>query len=149
MEPNLSVERPKGHTGTVRARSASVEEAITNFLIESYRDLDNRSPRFEGENKLLMTFLDQITGDIGSIRILPKSESARLLEAFYARLRTALISELLTFIDPINDDVQPLKFVGLGEFPEGHTINFDLDWRMAFLLSLIGYLYWDFGIELW
>lgn len=147
MEPNESVEQAMNHPQKRKGATIPVGEAVINFLIDCYRDLE-RSTFSESEREDRMSFLNHITGDIGNILILPKSEAAKLLEAFYARVRTALIIELLSFIDPITDDVQPQKFVGLGDFPEGHTINFNLDWKMAFLLSLAGHLHWEFGIDL-
>lgn len=147
MEPNVPVEQAMNHPQKRKGATISVGEAIINFLIDCYRDLE-RSTFSEGEREDRMSFLNRITGDIGNILILPKSEAVKRLEAFYARVRTALIIELLTFIDPIADDVQHQMFVGLADFPESHTINIALDWKMAFLLSLAGHLHWDFGIEL-
>lgn len=147
MEPNVPVEQAMNHPQKRKGATISVGEAIINFLIDCYRDLE-RSTFSEGEREDRMSFLNRITGDIGNILILPKSEAVKRLEAFYARVRTALIIELLTFIDPIADDVQHQMFVGLADFPESHTINIALDWKMAFLLSLAGHLHWDFGVEL-
>jgi hypothetical protein len=139
MEPGEQKMRTSDHTTRCEVTARHILEEVIIFFNECYRSLENPTlPECDRSERLAL--LNQIAGSARSITSIPEFEAKVPLSACRARLQAALIVELLSSSEPNIAQKSNQEFTFTGEIPEGNTISFCLNWKMAFFLSLAGLL---------